>query len=330
MDAAIEPTKLTFRFEVSVLWPIQSGFSSSDGFARSFSLSGTCVDRDNIDRKNRFNGRKARIHFHARASRDTESDAKHGVQDPCGYMLIRKDVESKYYSEPMVIDIMVDHEVLDRPRSAIEAMSKLDLDPVEQGLSFTLTIASTELSSEDGFDFILPDDLDVSEDRKYPVILFGLYYSKDFPLRATRPRMPRTLPENGAHFDVQLDEVGARMDSYQLRFSSAWMSGRITRAAILRDSEATVEIVEYERDDTNKYADEAFPGTFCFYPESGQLHLTLHFTRRDFDVLIPTILGSPKVGLSVWLSATKVQIAATKEVLQGEVTVYDFSFGGRK
>src|SRR5258706_7778470 len=97
MDAAMKPTELTFYFDVSEFAPIGSHSSRAEGFARSFSLSGHCSNGD-TDGRDRFNGRKARIAFAAPTSKQTaEFGAKHGVQDPCGHILIRKDVQPKRY-----------------------------------------------------------------------------------------------------------------------------------------------------------------------------------------------------------------------------------------
>ena len=107
------------------------------------------------------------------------------------------------------------------------------------------------------------------------------------------------------------------------------MSGRITHPTELPECRVAVTIEEYERDwETGEYSDEAFPGTFAYSPDYGtSLSLTLHFRQRDFEVLMPVILGSPTVILSVSLRATKAEIAATtKEYLFGEITPYTFLF----
>jgi hypothetical protein len=228
----------------------------------------------------------------------------------------------------MLITITVDHEVLDRlfetARSAIEA---------NRALSFQLTMASTALPAKHDLWFLLLDDLDVSEDQWYPITQFELNPTIARLRDATdvRPRKPDESSRDRARFNVQLDEVRAGMYSDRLRFSSASMSGRITYPVELRESVTTVEIEEYERDwHTREYPEEAFPGTFYFYPESGQLDLTLRFTRRDFEVLIPVILGSRKVELSVSLTATKAEIAAAKEVLHGEIASYGVTFNAAK
>jgi hypothetical protein len=149
-----------------------------------------------------------------------------------------------------------------------------------------------------------------------------------------RPRAPRTS-HGGPEFAVQLDEVEALTDS-QLRFSTAHISGRIIEhpTKLPPNCKVDVTIVEYESDwNTDAhYPDEAFPGTFSFTPDySAWLGLTLHFTRRDFEVLMPVILGSPTVILLVSLSATEAEMVATKEqYLRGEIKSYRFIFKATK
>ncbi|MCP1768649.1 hypothetical protein [Bradyrhizobium japonicum] len=102
------------------------------------------------------------------SKRMAEFGAKHGVQDPCGHILIRKDVQPKRYElqeygpafdPPIEIAVMVDHDVLDRlfetARSTIEANRVLGL---------SLTVASTALPIK-SLGFIILDDLDVSQDQ---------------------------------------------------------------------------------------------------------------------------------------------------------------------
>jgi len=99
----------------------------------------------------------------------------------------------------------------------------------------------------------------------------------------------------------------------------------------MHEVETSVEIQEYERDRwTREYPEEASPGVFQFYPDSGhgrQLYLELHFTRRDSEALIPIILSSPTVNLSVSLVVTKADLtAAAKESLLGDIASFSFSF----
>ena len=82
---------------------------------------------------------------------------------------------------------------------------------------------------------------------------------------------------------------------------------------------------------TLDYPEEAFPGAFYFNPvNDGHLSLTLRLTLHDSRNLIPIILASPEVEVAVWLSATKADIAATKEALRGDIISYEFSFRATK
>jgi len=338
MDAAIKTSEVKFYFDVIQLEGLRSKFTNEEGFTRTFLLFGHCSNGE-TDQKNRFNGREARIEFTAPDSKDSSEDvAKHGVQDSCGHILIRKDVLPKRYDlqegpifdPPIDITIRVDHEVLDRLFET--AQCAMDASRV---LSFKLALALALPAKI----FIVPDDLDVSEDRWYPVTEFELNPTvirlrdgNDFRPRAPTPNLSSL---DRARLNVRLDEVRAELHSDRLRFSSARMSGKVTGTAEMQDVETSVEIQEYGRDRwTREYPEEASAGVFQFYPDTGhgrQLYLELHFTRRDSEVLIPIILSSPTVYLSVSLSVTKADLAAVaKESLLGDITSFSFSFCATK
>jgi hypothetical protein len=161
MDAAIKPSDVKFYFDITRFEGIRSKFTSEEGFARTFLLLGHCSNGE-TDQKNRFNGRAGRIEFTAPDSKHSSEDvAKRGVQNHCGHIFIRKDVQPKRYDfedgsvsdPPMDITIMVDHEVLDRLFET--AQSAIDAGRV---LSFKLTLALALPAKI----FIVADDLDVS------------------------------------------------------------------------------------------------------------------------------------------------------------------------
>jgi hypothetical protein len=333
MDAVIKPVEARFYFRVGELWTVRSRFKAG-GFERSFTLLGRCFNGE-TDTRNRFNGKGARIDFQAPVLKDASLGAKPVVEDPCGSILIRKDVQPKPYDcgfgpefdPPIIIQIGVGHEVLDR---LFETASRAIED--NRVLSFTLTMTSATPPAKR---WISPDDLDVSEDHSYPVTDFELTPTV---IRLSDPTDPR--PQNPGRssspditqLNVRLNEVRAEMHSDRLRYSFAAMSGNVTRPAELRDVETRMEIKEFERDRrTGDYLGEALPGVFFFSPDhDGYLDLTLYFTLRDHETLIPILLGSPSVELSVWLSVAGPRLISTKEPMHGDVTSYTFSFRATK
>lgn len=325
---------VTFYFGMNEAVPVRANLSKEVGFQRSFALLGYCQCGE-TDSRNRFGNRKVRATFVApQFAKLREFGLEHGVDDACGYILIRKDVEPKHYE---------DHDASDPPIDVVIHVTDDNLDriwEVARGsigakhlLSLSLTMASNALPARE-LRFMLPDDLDISDDHRYPISSFSLSPTiqrlRD-PVE-NRPRRPQRKWSAYASFSAKLNEVRAEMYGETLQLSKAWLEGKITQPSERRGVSTSIEIEEYERDlGTNEYPDEAAPGAYVYSPENaGYLSLVLRFTQRDFDRVLPLLLSARNSYLDVSLDVSKTHLMASKETVRGDLMSFSFRLDSTK
>jgi len=325
--AGVKPAEVTLYLTLTSLRPIAATLSSDDGLNRSFILQGTTANES----RGPFREKDVRVIVAAPISqRMAAFAAEHGVESPCGNILIRKGVEPRHREEgppdPAIqVAVAVEHDTLDRlyktARGAIDGRKALGL---------SVMAASTKLS-DTGWSFLLPEDLDVSEDRPYPVVAFSLTpLVTDLP--DARPKRPPYERRERTTLAIRMTDMRADLSSWDMRCSKMMIGGEVIGQQPFKGISADIEIVEFEKDlDTDQFPKEAHPGAFSFYPSdqgaSTSFGLALYFTPMDFERVMPLLLASRGSILEVSLNASRQEIEAARETLYGDI--HSFTFGLR-
>jgi len=347
VNADRKPVRMAFNFFMTRLRPIEASFSESSGFSRKFSVFGVCNNGE-ADEKKRFIYRKVRatffapmdpnssdfLHFH-----DIRLFKKHGVEEACGQMRIRKGGSDGPSAPPFEVVIAVDHDTLDRVWGAANGTFA-----DRRALALNVVICSSTFPdySDRRVGGGICDDLDVSEDQIYPVKNFYLKPTNiRLPERAeVRPRIHPLSSKDHVSFGLIVDKVEITMDE-RLQF----------RKIVLDESESShelkqsrkrpymsVEISEYEIDsETEEYPDIAWCGNFFFAPKPTQLgddidylNVNLWFTRHDFGKAVPLFLTSTKIVLEVSLDICKADLEMAKDRIYGNVRYFEFELSSTK
>lgn len=329
--------EMTFYFELTSMRPISATYASDEGFSRSFMLFGaTARNSDGL-----YRDKPVRLIVAAPASERLASFAtEHGVERPCGSILIRKGVDQGHHDEGppdpgIQIAIAVDHDTLDRlhevARGAIEGRRVLGLN----------LMASSSAFEGLGYGWPRPEDLDVSEDRAYPVVAFSLT-----PMLASlpdpsnmRPKRPRTDGRRTTTIFVRVKSARADLESWSMKYGRIQIEGAVTAPASHKGMHADVDMVEYEADiDTGAYPTEAFPGDFAFYPanrpfdQSARPFFSLSFrlTERDLERMVPLLVASGGAVLQVIIGASQADIESARDTINGDIVSYTLALGSEK
>ena len=322
--------EMTFYFELTSMRPISATYTSDEGFSRSFMLLGTTAR----DSGGPYRDKPVRVILAAPASERLASfAAEHGVERPCGSVLIRKGVDPRHHDEgppdPAIqIAIAVDHDTLDRlygtARGTIEGRKVLGLN----------LMASSKAFEGLGYGWPRPEDLDVSEDRAYPVVAFSLTpMLADLPdPRDARPARPAYERQERTPLTIKVTDMRADLESWSLKPFKIMIGGEIVGQQSLKGLSVDIDIVEFERDmRTGQYPNEAYPGEFSFYPKDGTstpfFKLVLNFTPRDFERMTPLLLASRGSIIEASLNTTRQEIETAREPLYGDIQ--SLSFGLR-
>ena len=330
--------EMTFYFELTSMRPTSATYASDEGFSRSFTLFGTTArGSDGL-----YRDKSVRVILAAPASeRLAAFAAEHGVSRPCGSILIRKGVDQRHHDEgppdPAIqIAIAVDHDTLDRlheaARGAIDGRKVLGLN----------LMASSSAFEGLGYGWPRPEDLDVTEDRAYPVVAFSLS-----PMLAClpdpsnmRPKRPRTEARRSTTtIFVRVKSARADLESWSMKYGRIQIEGTVTAPASHKGMHADVDMIEYEADfDTGAYPKEAYPGDFAFYPPNRPFDraarpffsLSFRLTEHDLERVVPLLVASGDAVLQVIIGASQADIDGARDTINGDIISYTLSLGSEK